>query len=52
VTPQANGRTSLRNVQVNVRGEARLGDGVRVDAQAGAETGGAGEEAVETRQPD
>ena len=37
VQPKAGGRTKLRNVEVNVRGEARIGEGVEIRAQA--ETG-------------
>jgi hypothetical protein len=45
VTPKAAGRTKLRNVDVAIHGEARIGDGVSVETQASAE-------AAETRSPD
>ena len=51
VTPKANGRTRLRNVDVTVHGEARIGDGVTLDAKAAADS--QPEVPVsETRQPD
>ena len=34
VEPLPEGRTSLRNVEVNIRAEARLGEGVKVETQA------------------
>ncbi|HEX8578647.1 MAG TPA: hypothetical protein VF655_03520 [Allosphingosinicella sp.] len=34
VEPLPEGRTSLRNVEVNVRAEARIGEGVEIDAKA------------------
>jgi hypothetical protein len=37
VEPLPEGRTSLRNVEVNIRAEARLGEGVEVDASAETE---------------
>jgi uncharacterized protein (DUF58 family) len=37
VEPVPEGRTSLRNVEVNLRAEARLGEGVKVDAEAETE---------------
>jgi hypothetical protein len=52
VTPKANGRSKLRNVDVTVHGEARIGEGVKVDAQAAAESPPAETSAPETPQPD
>ena len=37
IEPLPEGRASLRNVEVNLRAEARLGEGVKVDAQAETE---------------
>ena len=34
VAPKAAGRTSLRNVQVDIHAEARIGDGVEIEAAA------------------
>ncbi|HEY0148304.1 MAG TPA: hypothetical protein VGB70_04805 [Allosphingosinicella sp.] len=34
VEPLPEGRTTLRNVEVNVRAEARIGEGVEIDASA------------------
>jgi hypothetical protein len=34
VEPRSNGRTSLRNVQVDIKGEARIGEGVEISAEA------------------
>ena len=34
VEPLPEGRTSLRNVEVNVRAEARIGEGAKVEVQA------------------
>ncbi|HEX9955546.1 MAG TPA: hypothetical protein VGB48_10095 [Allosphingosinicella sp.] len=34
VEPLPEGRTSLRNVEVNVRAEARVGEGVEIGAEA------------------
>ncbi|TFI58356.1 hypothetical protein E2493_10235 [Sphingomonas parva] len=50
VTPEANGRTQLRNVTVDVRGAARLGESLSVDAAAQAEP--APSTGPETREPD
>ena len=45
VTPKAEERRELRNVEVAIHGEARIGEGVGIDVDADAE-------AVETRSPD
>ena len=51
VTPKANGRTRLRDVDVTLHGEARIGDGVTLDAEAAADTQPEAA-APETPQPD
>ena len=45
VTPKAEGRRELRNVEVAIHGEARIGEGIDAEADANAQ-------AMETRSPE